>query len=141
MSPFVFPARVLLVHFGCPTKMNLHHYLDTTHQRSCGKVMFSVTCVHRVGHVTITHDTSDLRKQDSPVLGPHCTGNPQHPQTLDTNPLLRPPLQVTSGGIHWWNTFLLYHKPINIGSVHLCFCTLNFYHFSSNFIANFIREN
>ena len=48
MSPSVFPDRALLVHFGCLTKMNLHHYLDTTHQRSCGKVMFSVTCVHRV---------------------------------------------------------------------------------------------
>ena len=98
--------------------------------------VFSHVCSRGGGHVTITHDTSNLRKQDPPPSlalgislyreppGPSPwtwdlteQETPQHPQTLDTNPLLRPPLQVTSGGIHWWNTFLLCQKPINMGSV------------------------
>ena len=96
-------------------------YIFTTHQRSCGKVMFSVLSVWLAGcsqgdgsHVTITHYALDLTVQySSPQfpfpsdMGLHCTGTPLpgHRTLLyiesPPSPLSQVPLLVACCGHPW----------------------------------------
>ena len=81
----------------------------TAHQRSCGKVMFSVVSVHGESHVTITHDALDFTIQEPltqppppPHRNPTIQGPPNHP------PLYRETPQTCS---NLFNLNLIVHGP------------------------------